>query len=43
MSCNKDKDDKSVFDNKVVINNYWDYFLIKYLGLAKPRVRGNSI
>ena len=40
MSYNKDKDDKAVYDNKVMIKNYfWDHFLIKNLEFAKPRFR----
>ena len=44
MSNNKDKDDKAIYDNKVMINNYsWDHFLIKNWGFPKPRFRVISI
>ena len=38
MSYSKDKDDKDVYDNKVMITNYSlrSFFLIKNLELAKP-------
>ena len=43
MSYNKDKDDKAVYDNKVVIIALWDYFMIKSLRFSNPRFRVTNI
>ena len=39
MSHNKDKDNKAVYDNKIVIKNYsLGSFFDKNFGFTKPRV-----
>ena len=44
VSYNKDKYDKAVYDNKLMIKIYsWDHFLIKNMGHAQPRFRVLSI